>query len=101
MNHCGGPGWRWAPVGPVWPPRWFCVADRPKAMLLLRFHLFYVLESSFCAIWALCAFSYFIWVQMAGWPPVVGWLLAVCFLGVVPVCQFVFPTSVFGVGISL
>ena len=84
-------------VGPVWVPRWFCVADRPKAMLLLWFYLFYVLESSFCAIWALCAFR---WLG--------GRLLgeaARSAYGVFSWCRclvisLVFPTLIFELGIS-
>ena len=37
----------------------FYITDRSKAILLLWFHLFYVLESHFCAVLTLCTFSYF------------------------------------------
>ena len=29
---------------------YFCITDRSKAIVLLWFHLFYVLESNFCAV---------------------------------------------------
>ena len=32
------------------PPKLFYITDRSKAILLLWFHLFYVLESIFCAV---------------------------------------------------
>ena len=36
----------------------FYITDRSKAILLLWFYLFCVLESNVCAVWALCTFSY-------------------------------------------
>ena len=35
------------------------ITGRSKAILLLWFYLFYVLESNFCAVCTLCMFSYF------------------------------------------
>ena len=35
------------------------ITDRSKAVLLLWFYLFCVLESNLCAVWALCTFPYF------------------------------------------
>ena len=31
-----------------------------------------VLESNLCAVWALCAFSYFSWARVTEWSPIWG-----------------------------
>ena len=72
LAKCCEPGWGYAPVKPVEAPppptHTYFFTDRSKAILLLWFHLFYVLESNSCTVLTLCIIC--IYARLTEWPTV-------------------------------